>query len=144
MNEQHVKLRPANQSLIINTYNEYLCEILKVTQSNGIKSNEIDNLFRCKKVYKFPDGDTVYIPKLVPKNMNLYGFIADILITVKNKDIHTRKYMEKVISKDLLDLLQKALLLNFDDSNSEVYSRLFANFLSIQQLNTYLAIKDIS
>lgn len=113
---KHVKLRPANQSLIQKTLNTSLLEVIKFTQGHGITSNEIDNLFRCKKVYRFTDGEKVYIPKIVPSGHNLYSFLAHILTDLDlNEPIPyaTLKRMFKSV-----ELVEKALLLSYTTISS--------------------------
>ena len=115
MKARYVKLRPAHQSLIVDTLNSSLLEVLKITQNVGIMSNEIDNLFRCKKVYKFPDGEKVFIPKTVTTGHNLYSFIAHVLTDVDLNEPVQRKTLEAVFKTAVL--LQKALLLGFTADN---------------------------
>lgn len=112
---KHVKLRPANQSLIKDTLNSSLLEILKITQKASIMSNEIDNLFRCKKVYTFKDGEKVYIPKIVTKDHNLYSFLAHVLTDIDLNEPVPHKTVKCIFSS--VELVKKALLLDFSDNN---------------------------
>ncbi len=112
---KHVKLRPAQQSLIKDSLNNSLLQVLKITQGSGIMSNEIDNLFRCKKVYKFTDGEKVYIPKIVPAGHNLYSFIAHILTDYDLNEPIPYKTVNCVFKS--VELIKKALLLDWKESN---------------------------
>lgn len=112
---KYVKLRPANQSLVKNTLNTSLLEVIKFTQSNGITSNEIDNLFRCKKVYRFTDGEKVYIPKIVPAGHNLYSFLAHILTDLDLNEPIPYKTLNQVFKS--VKLVEKALLLSYTTIN---------------------------
>ena len=115
MKAKYVKLRPAQQSLVRDTLNRSLLAVLKITQGTGIKSNEIDNLFRCKKTYKFADADTVFIPNIVTTGHNLYSFIAHVLTDVDLDEPVQRKTIEAVFKTAVL--LQKALLLGYTADN---------------------------
>tara|TARA_R100001463_G_scaffold2237_4_gene9488 strand:+ start:3896 stop:4294 length:399 start_codon:yes stop_codon:yes gene_type:complete len=115
MKTKYVKLRPANQSLIKDSLNSSLLEILKITQKASIMSNEIDNLFRCKKVYKFADGEKVYIPKIVTKDHNLYSFLAHVLTDIDLNEPIPHKTVNCIFKS--VELVKKAILLDFNEDN---------------------------
>ena len=130
---KYVKLRPSNQSLIKQTLNTSILEVMKITQGHGIMSNEIDNLFRCKKVYRFTDGEKVYIPKIVPSGHNLYSFLAHILTDLDLNEPMPLKTVNRVFKS--VELIKKALLLGFSENNLSL----------LQQLNQLSSLhKEIS
>jgi hypothetical protein len=130
---KYVKLRPSNQSLIKQTLNTSILEVMKITQGHGIMSNEIDNLFRCKKVYRFTDGEKVYIPKIVPSGHNLYSFLAHILTDLDLNEPIPLKTVNRVFKS--VELIKKALLLGFSENNLSL----------LQQLNQLSSLhKEIS
>jgi len=112
---KYVKLRPNDQSLINIAFNKSLIEIIKITQKSNLMGNEIDNLFRCKKVYKFHNGEKVYIPKIVPEGYNLYGFLAHVLSDIKLDDPIPQKTVNCIFKT--IELIKKALLLDLNDTN---------------------------
>ena len=130
---KYIKLRPANQSLIKQTLNTSILEVMKITQGHGIMSNEIDNLFRCKKVYRFTDGEKVYIPKIVPSGHNLYSFLAHILTDLDLNEPIPYKTVNCMFKS--VELIKKALLLGFTENNLSL----------LQQLNQLSSLhKEIS
>jgi hypothetical protein len=130
---KYIKLRPANQSLIQQTLNTSILEVMKITQGHGIMSNEIDNLFRCKKVYRFTDGEKVYIPKIVPAGHNLYSFLAHILTDLDLNEPIPYKTVNCMFKS--VELIKKALLLGFSENNLSL----------LQQLNQLSSLhKEIS
>ena len=130
---KYVKLRPSNQSLIKQTLNTSILEVMKITQGHGIMSNEIDYLFRCKKVYRFTDGEKVYIPKIVPSGHNLYSFLAHILTDLDLNEPIPLKTVNRVFKS--VELIKKALLLGFSENNLSL----------LQQLNQLSSLhKEIS
>lgn len=130
---KYIKLRPANQSLIQQTLNTSILEVMKITQGHGIMSNEIDNLFRCKKVYRFTDGEKVYIPKIVPSGHNLYSFLAHILTDLDLNEPIPLKTVNCMFKS--VELIKKALLLGFTENNLSL----------LQQLNQLSSLhKEIS
>lgn len=122
MKTKYVKLRPNQQALIKIAFNSSLIEILKITQKSSIMSNEIDNLFRCKKVYTFKDGEKVYIPKIVTKDHNLYSFLAHILSDLKLDEPIPQKTVNCIYNT--VELVKKALLLDFNESNLPLLHKL--------------------
>jgi len=119
---KYIKLRPANQSLIQQTLNTSILEVMKITQGHGIMSNEIDNLFRCKKVYRFTDGEKVYIPKIVPSGHNLYSFLAHILTDLDLNEPIPYKTVNCMFK--CVELIKKALLLGFTENNLSLLQQL--------------------
>ena len=115
MKSTYVKLRPNHQTEIKIALEKSLIEILKITQKASIMSNEIDNLFRCKKVYKFADGETVYIPKIVLEGHNLYSFLAHVVSDIKLDEPIPYKTVNCIFKS--IELVKKALLLDFNDNN---------------------------
>tara|TARA_R100001460_G_scaffold53540_1_gene92603 strand:- start:80 stop:502 length:423 start_codon:yes stop_codon:yes gene_type:complete len=115
MKSTYVKLRPNHQTEIKMALERSLIEILKITQKASIMSNEIDNLFRCKKVYKFADGETVYIPKIVLEGHNLYSFLAHVVSDIKLDEPIPYKTVNCIFKS--IELVKKALLLDFNDNN---------------------------
>ena len=106
---------------------------MKITQGHGIMSNEIDNLFRCKKVYRFTDGEKVYIPKIVPSGHNLYSFLAHILTDLDLNEPIPYKTVNCMFKS--VELIKKALLLGFTENNLSL----------LQQLNQLSSLhKEIS
>ncbi len=119
---KYVRLRPNHQAVIKIAFNSSLIEILKITQQAGIMSNEIDNLFRCKKVYKFKDGERVYIPKIVPEGHNLYSFLAHVLSDMDLDEPIPQKTVKNIYSS--VELVKKAVLLDFKESNLPLLHKL--------------------
>lgn len=122
MKDKYVKLRPNHQTVIKIAFNSSLIEILKITQKAGITSNEIDNLFRCKKMYKFKDGTKVNIQKTVPEGHNLYSFIAHVLSDCKLDEPITQRTVKNILSS--VAIIKKALLLDFNPSKLPLLKKL--------------------
>ena len=122
MKSTYVKLRPNHQTEIKIALEKSLIEILKITQKASIMSNEIDNLFRCKKVYTFKDGEKVYIPKIVTKDHNLYSFLAHVLTDIDLNEPVPHKTVKCIFSS--VELVKKALLLDFNDNNLPLLNQL--------------------
>lgn len=122
MRAKYIKLRPVNQTLITETLNRSLLEVLKTTQHSGIMNNEIDNLFRCKKTYKFADGTKAKIRDIVPLGHNLYSFLAFALTSVDFNEPIERKLVEGMLRST--EVIKKALLLNFDPHNMALIKKL--------------------
>ena len=114
MKAKYIKLRPANQSLIKDTLSKSIHVLLTITQQP--QNLEIDNLFRCKKTYKFADGETVYIPKLLPESHNLYSFIGHVLSSVDLDEPVAREIVESIFKS--VNIIKKALLLSFAHDHS--------------------------
>jgi putative transposon-encoded protein len=138
MKAKYIKLRPAQQSLIKETLNDSLLEVLKITQNSGIMSNEVDNMFRCKKVYKFNNGEKVYIPKIVPEGHNLYSFLAHLLTDIDLNEPVQRKSIECIFTS--VELIKKALLADWKESNLALLHRL----LEVNSLENVLLRKEIA
>jgi hypothetical protein len=120
MKAKYIKLRPANQNLVTDTFSKSIHVLLTITQQP--KNLEIDNLFRCKKTYKFADGEIVYIPKLLPESHNLYSFIGHVLSRVDLDEPVARGTLESILK--CAELTKKALLLSFDPQNANLLTKL--------------------
>ena len=119
---KYVKLRPTHQAVIKIAFNSSLIEILKITQQPSIIGNDLDNLFRCRKTFKFSDGSKANIQKIVPNGHNLYSFLAHVLSDMDLNEPISQNKIKCIYSS--VELVKKAVLLDFKKSNVPLLHKL--------------------